>query len=132
VDDTLIDPTGGERTAALVPGARLVLVEDMGHDRPHALWPHLVDAISEHIKGPLLGKDVSIRSDGACAYRLTRFWLFAGPQLADQIRSTSACEQATGTQTVCRTKMSQIRSSAPSELLSARQLLCIALHPDAS
>jgi pimeloyl-ACP methyl ester carboxylesterase len=52
VDDTLIDPTGGERTAALVPGARLVLVEDMGHDRPPALWPHLVDAISEHIKGP--------------------------------------------------------------------------------
>ena len=52
VDDTLIDPTGGERTAALVPGARLVLVEDMGHDRPPALWPYLFDAISEHIKGP--------------------------------------------------------------------------------
>ena len=52
VDDTLIDPTGGERTAALVPGARLVLVEDMGHDRPPALWPYLVDAISEHIKRP--------------------------------------------------------------------------------
>ncbi len=52
VDDTLIDPNGGERTAALVPGARLVLVEDMGHDRPLALWPHLVDAISEHIKRP--------------------------------------------------------------------------------
>jgi pimeloyl-ACP methyl ester carboxylesterase len=52
LDDTLIDPTGGERTAALVPGARLVLVEDMGHDRPPALWPHLVDAISEHIQGP--------------------------------------------------------------------------------
>ena len=52
LDDTMIDPTGGERTAALVPGARLVLVEDMGHDRPRALWPHLVDAISEHIKGP--------------------------------------------------------------------------------
>jgi pimeloyl-ACP methyl ester carboxylesterase len=52
MDDTLIDPSGGERTAALVPGARLVLVEDMGHDRPPALWPHLVDAISEHIKRP--------------------------------------------------------------------------------
>jgi pimeloyl-ACP methyl ester carboxylesterase len=52
VDDTLIDPTGGERTATLVPGARLVLVEDMGHDRPPALWPHLVDVISEHIKRP--------------------------------------------------------------------------------
>ena len=34
LDDTLIDPSGGRRTAELVPGARLLLVEDMGHDRP--------------------------------------------------------------------------------------------------
>lgn len=47
-DDTLIHPSGGRRTAELVPGARLLLVEDMGHDRPRALWPRLVDAISEH------------------------------------------------------------------------------------
>ncbi len=33
-DDTLITPSGGRRTAELVPGARLLLVEDMGHDRP--------------------------------------------------------------------------------------------------
>jgi pimeloyl-ACP methyl ester carboxylesterase len=49
LDDTLIDASGGRRTAELVPGARLLLVEDMGHDRPRALWPHLVDAITEHI-----------------------------------------------------------------------------------
>ncbi len=48
LDDTLIDPSGGRRTAELVPGARLLLVEDMGHDRPHELWHHLVDAIIEH------------------------------------------------------------------------------------
>ncbi|MFL5844441.1 MAG: alpha/beta fold hydrolase [Solirubrobacteraceae bacterium] len=48
LDDTLIDPSGGRRTAELVPGARLLLVEDMGHDRPPALWPQLVDAIIEH------------------------------------------------------------------------------------
>jgi len=48
LDDTLIAPSGGRRTAELVPGARLLLVEDMGHDRPPALWPHLVDAITEH------------------------------------------------------------------------------------
>ena len=48
LDDTLIDPSGGRRTAELVPGARLLLVEDMGHDRPPALWPHLVDAITKH------------------------------------------------------------------------------------
>jgi pimeloyl-ACP methyl ester carboxylesterase len=48
LDDTLIDPSGGRRTAELVPGSRLLLVQDMGHDRPPALWPHLVDAIAAH------------------------------------------------------------------------------------
>jgi pimeloyl-ACP methyl ester carboxylesterase len=48
LDDTLIDLSGGRRTAELVPGARLMLVEAMGHDRPPALWPLLVDAISRH------------------------------------------------------------------------------------
>ena len=50
LDDTLIDPSGGRRTAELVPGAQLLLVEDMGHDRPPALWPRLLDAITEHTK----------------------------------------------------------------------------------
>jgi pimeloyl-ACP methyl ester carboxylesterase len=48
LDDTLIAPSGGERTAALVPGAELLLVEDMGHDRPRPLWPTLRDAILKH------------------------------------------------------------------------------------
>jgi pimeloyl-ACP methyl ester carboxylesterase len=48
LDDTLIDPSGGRRTAELVPAARLLLVEDMGHDRPPALWPVLIDAIIDH------------------------------------------------------------------------------------
>ena len=47
-DDTLINPSGGRRTAELVPDARLLLVEDMGHDRPRELWTCLVDAIHEH------------------------------------------------------------------------------------
>jgi pimeloyl-ACP methyl ester carboxylesterase len=48
LDDVLIAPSGGERTAALVPGAELRLVEDMGHDRPPALWPQLQGAILAH------------------------------------------------------------------------------------
>ena len=48
LDDTLIDPSGGRRTAELVPGARLLLIEDMGHDRPPPLWPALVAAITDH------------------------------------------------------------------------------------
>lgn len=47
-DDTLIHPSGGEATAAAIPGARLLMVDDMGHDHPPALWPMLVDAITEH------------------------------------------------------------------------------------
>ena len=47
-DDTLIDPSGGRRTAELVPGARFLLVDDMGHDRPRALWPLLLEAIAQH------------------------------------------------------------------------------------
>ncbi|MEV6259961.1 alpha/beta hydrolase [Streptomyces sp. NPDC051784] len=48
LDDTLIDPSGGKRTAELVPGAKLVLIPDMGHDRPRELWPVLIDALVAH------------------------------------------------------------------------------------
>ena len=51
LDDTLIQPDGGERTAELIPGARLMLVEDMGHDRPEPLWPVLTEAILLHTEG---------------------------------------------------------------------------------
>jgi pimeloyl-ACP methyl ester carboxylesterase len=46
--DTLITPSGGERTAELIPGANLLLLHDMGHDLPEPLWPLVVDAISSH------------------------------------------------------------------------------------
>lgn len=48
LDDTLIDPSGGRRTAELVPGAELLMVPDMGHDRPRELWPRLIDALVAH------------------------------------------------------------------------------------
>ena len=48
LDDTLIAPSGGERTAALIPHARLVLLRDMGHDRPEQLWPRICKAILGH------------------------------------------------------------------------------------
>jgi pimeloyl-ACP methyl ester carboxylesterase len=46
-DDTLIAPGAGKRTAELIPGAQLVLVDDMGHDLPRPLWGHIVDTISQ-------------------------------------------------------------------------------------
>jgi pimeloyl-ACP methyl ester carboxylesterase len=50
LDDTLIAPSGGERTAALIAGARLLLIEDMGHDRPEPLWPEICGAILAHTR----------------------------------------------------------------------------------
>jgi pimeloyl-ACP methyl ester carboxylesterase len=50
LDDTLIDPSGGRRTAELVPDATLLLVPDMGHDRPRELWEDLCDAIEAHTR----------------------------------------------------------------------------------
>jgi len=46
--DTLIDPSGGQRTAEVIPGANLLLLGDMGHDLPEPLWPLIVDAIIRH------------------------------------------------------------------------------------
>jgi pimeloyl-ACP methyl ester carboxylesterase len=46
--DHLVGPSGGRATAAAIRNARLMMVEGMGHDLPHALWPELIDAISTH------------------------------------------------------------------------------------
>ncbi|MFD7204791.1 alpha/beta fold hydrolase [Streptomyces sp. NPDC059893] len=48
LDDRLITPSGGERTAELVPAAKLLLIPDMGHDRPRELWPEIIDAVETH------------------------------------------------------------------------------------
>jgi len=45
--DALIDISGGRRTAEVVPGARLVEIEGMGHDYPPQLWDLLVAEIAK-------------------------------------------------------------------------------------
>ena len=47
--DTLIDPSGGRRTAELVPGARYVEIEGMGHDYPPAVWEQWVTVWAEFV-----------------------------------------------------------------------------------
>jgi pimeloyl-ACP methyl ester carboxylesterase len=47
--DTLVQPSGGERTAEVIPDAKLLMVEGMGHDLSRPLWRTLVDAICGHI-----------------------------------------------------------------------------------
>jgi len=44
--DTLIDPSGGRRTAELIPGATFVEFEGMGHDYPAAVWDRWVSTWS--------------------------------------------------------------------------------------
>ena len=44
--DHLIDRSGGERTAELIPGAELLIIDDMGHQLPAQVWAPLVEAVT--------------------------------------------------------------------------------------
>ena len=46
--DPLIRVEGGHDTADAIPGARLLVIEGMGHDLPRPAWPRILDAVSEH------------------------------------------------------------------------------------
>jgi len=44
--DPLVRPSGGRATARAIPGARLRVVEGMGHDLPREIWPVFTDEIA--------------------------------------------------------------------------------------
>lgn len=44
--DRLVDLSGGRRTAELIPGADLLVIEDMAHDLPVVHWPAIADAVA--------------------------------------------------------------------------------------
>ena len=46
--DRLVRPSGGRATARAIPGARLELIEGMGHDLPRGVWPRIIDGIAEN------------------------------------------------------------------------------------
>jgi pimeloyl-ACP methyl ester carboxylesterase len=46
--DKMVARSGGLATTTAIPGAKLMIVEGMGHDLPEAAWPQLVPAIAEH------------------------------------------------------------------------------------
>jgi pimeloyl-ACP methyl ester carboxylesterase len=46
--DPLVRPEGGKDTAASIPGAKLLMVERMGHALPVTIWPQVIDAIDQH------------------------------------------------------------------------------------
>jgi proline iminopeptidase len=48
--DPLLPPAAGRDTAAHIPGAKLMLIDGMGHDLPPALTARLVGAIAAHCR----------------------------------------------------------------------------------
>ncbi len=46
--DTLIAPSGGKRTAEVIPNATYLEIEDMGHDLPITEWPQIVSVVTSH------------------------------------------------------------------------------------
>jgi pimeloyl-ACP methyl ester carboxylesterase len=49
--DPLIRPEGGKDTAASIPGAKLLMIEGMGHALPIPMWQQIIDAIDKHAHG---------------------------------------------------------------------------------
>ena len=48
--DPLVKPSGGRATAKAIPGARLMMIDGMGHDLPRDLWPTFAQAIDANAK----------------------------------------------------------------------------------
>jgi pimeloyl-ACP methyl ester carboxylesterase len=44
--DPLVRPAGGRATARAIPGARLRMIDGMGHDLPQQLWPLVAEEIA--------------------------------------------------------------------------------------
>jgi pimeloyl-ACP methyl ester carboxylesterase len=49
-DDPLIGVSGGEATAAAIPGAKLVRIPGMGHDLPAGVWDRVASEIAENAR----------------------------------------------------------------------------------
>ena len=47
-EDQIIGVSGGEATAAAIPGARLLRVGGLGHELPPGFWPTLADALVDN------------------------------------------------------------------------------------
>jgi len=49
--DPLVRPAAGLETAAAIPGAKLLMIEGMGHATPIPMWPQIIGAIADHAHG---------------------------------------------------------------------------------
>jgi pimeloyl-ACP methyl ester carboxylesterase len=57
--DPICHSSGGEATAQAIPGARLELIDGMGHDFPPGVWPRIIGAIADNARRA----DASPRTD---------------------------------------------------------------------
>ena len=48
--DPLVPLAAGQATAAAIPGARLTVIQTMGHAMPMAIWPEVIGAIVAHCR----------------------------------------------------------------------------------
>jgi len=51
-DDPVIPLPHGQRLAQVIPGARLHVVEGLGHELPPGAWPEIVESIASHTAAP--------------------------------------------------------------------------------
>jgi pimeloyl-ACP methyl ester carboxylesterase len=66
--DPLIRPSGGRATARAIPGARLMMIEGMGHDLPRPAWPQIIDGIAEQAASADAGRPGgAVQPSGAAA-----------------------------------------------------------------
>jgi pimeloyl-ACP methyl ester carboxylesterase len=56
----MCDISGGRATAEAIPGAEMIVIEGMGHNLPHLLWPRLASLIVDFIQRVEIGR----KSDG--------------------------------------------------------------------
>jgi pimeloyl-ACP methyl ester carboxylesterase len=49
-NDRMVATSGGAATAKAIPGAKLLIIDGMGHDLPEAAWPQLLDAVAAHAR----------------------------------------------------------------------------------
>ena len=48
--DPLMPVSAGRATARAIPGAKLLILPEMGHDFPKPYWPEMLDTIAAHIR----------------------------------------------------------------------------------
>ncbi len=83
--DPLVRPAGGRATARAIPGARLRIIDGMGHDLPRAVWPEVVEAIAAN--AARAAETARRQAAGLSAERLRHSHRPLGPDAAERSRT---------------------------------------------